>query len=126
MLSHQAIDSLGPKERNGQPDDERGPQAEASALHLGGAAVQLDEALHDGEAEAETAVDARDGAIRLAKAVEDVRDELGRDPLPGVAHGDLDGRCHPGQPDLDPSVPRGELHRVREDVPYDLPEAAAV
>ena len=45
-----------------------------------GAAVQLDELLHDGEAQPEPAVAARGGGVGLPEAVEHVGQELGGDP----------------------------------------------
>ena len=75
----------GPRVR-GRLDGEGRALALAGALRVHGAAVQLDEVAHDGEAEAEAAVRARAGAVRLAEALEDVGQELGRDALAGVLH----------------------------------------
>ena len=66
-----------------------------------GAAVELDELLDDGEAEAEAAVAAGGGAVGLAEAVEDVGEELGRDALAGVGDGDFDVGVDAAEEDLD-------------------------
>jgi hypothetical protein len=52
--------------------------------------MDFGEILHDREAEPEAAVRARAGGIRLAEAIEHVREKLGRDPLPCVGHADGD------------------------------------
>ena len=54
--------------------------AVARAPH--GAAVHLDQLPHDREAEPEPAALARDAAVRLAEALEHVRQELGAMPMP--------------------------------------------
>ena len=63
-------------ERDRHP--ERRPVPLAGALRADRAAMQVDEVLHDCEAEPEAAVKPRGGAIRLAEAAEQVRDELAR------------------------------------------------
>src|ERR1043166_7615046 len=67
-----------------QPDAEGRAVADAAARRRDGAAVKLDEVARDGEAEAEAAVLARDALVGLAEAVEDVRQEFGRDAAPRV------------------------------------------
>ena len=62
-----------------QADDERRSLVLAAALRLDGAAVQLDELFHDRQAEPEPAVRARRRRIGLAKALEQIRQELGLD-----------------------------------------------
>ena len=54
----------------------------AGAFGGDGAAVELDELLDDGQAEAEAAVAAGRSTVGLAEAIEDVRQEFGRDAGP--------------------------------------------
>ena len=97
----------------------------ALALRRDGAAVQLDQVAHDAPGRGpRPAVRARRGAVGLAEALEDVRQELGLMPAPGVRH-----REHPSEPCAPPAdtstrPPVGrELDRVGEQVP-DAPAAA--
>ncbi len=55
-----------------------------------GAAVQLDQVADERQAEAEPGVPARRRAVGLLEALEHVREHVGRDALPGIAHDDLD------------------------------------
>src|SRR5918912_170719 len=81
---------------------------------------------YDGEAKAHPAVLARCALVRLAEAVEDVRQKLRRDPDAGVADRDLNVRVHALQPDLYPPAPRGKLNGVREQIPDHLLKAHGV
>ena len=81
---------------------------------------------HDGEAEAETAVLARDAGVALAEALEHVRKELGADALPRVAHAHARVIREPIEANLHLPVLGREPHRVREEVPDDLLEAIRV
>ena len=49
---------------------------------------------HDRQAEAEASVQARVGGVGLGKAIEDVGQEPGLDPGPGVAHLDAGAPVH--------------------------------
>ena len=69
---------------------------------------------------------ARARAVGLAKPLEDGRQDVGRDPLPRVAHHDLDVRVDALQAHLDPSALRRELHGVHQQVPDDLLEPVGV
>src|SRR5690348_10511885 len=70
---------------HGEDHHERRAATGAVALGADGPAVGLDDVAHDREAQAEAAVAPGDRAVGLAKAVEDVRRDVGRQPLPGVA-----------------------------------------
>ena len=85
-----------------------------------GAAMHLDEMPDDREPEAEAAGLARRSGIRLAKALEDVRQEIGADADAGVADDDLDVRVDALEPHLDPAALRRELDGVGQQVPHDL------
>ena len=98
---------------SGSRIDERRAVALARALRLDAARVQLDEVADDGEAEAEAAVAPGDGRVGLAEAVEDVREELGRDSLAGVGDRDLRLAVGPLEPHLHPAAGGGELDGVR-------------
>ena len=113
-------------DRQRQRHQEGAPLAVARALHPHRAAVQLDQVAHDGEPEAEPAVAARGGAVELAEAVEDVRQELGRDAGAVVGDDDLDVGVDPLEADLDlPRLGR-ELDGVREQVPHHLLQASGI
>src|SRR4030095_8543242 len=72
------------------------------------------------------AVGARGRAVTLTETVEDVREQVRMNPLPGVAHPELDMRGHASQGDLDaPAGPR-ELNRVGDEMPHDLPQPVRV
>ena len=91
------------------------------------AAVQLDEVPHDREPEAEPAVHARGRAVGLPEALEDVRQELGRDALAGVARPTI-STCEftRRERDLHAAALRRELDRVRQQVPDDLLQPVGV
>src|ERR671928_1656779 len=74
----------------------------------------------DCEPESEPAVLPRRRAVGLSEAVEDVRQKVGRNPLPRVANGDARLREQALDADLDDAARDRELHRVREHVPDDL------
>ena len=69
----------------GEPDDEVRPLVLPVAVRLDRSVVQLDEMADDREPEPDTAVRACRRAVGLAKALEDVREEFGRDADAGVA-----------------------------------------
>ena len=77
-----------------QLDANRRAAALAGARRVDAAAVRLDEVPADREPQAEPAVRARERAVGLAEALEQVRQELRRDAFAGVADRDLDVRVH--------------------------------
>ena len=91
-----------------------------------GAAVQLDEALHDRQPEAEAAVLARRRRVALPEPLEQVRNELRLDADAGVGHADLDVGVHALEQDLDLAVLRRELDGVGQQVPDDLLKPARI
>src|SRR5207247_2379650 len=96
------------------------------ALRAHGTTVQLDEMAHDREAEAEAAVATRARALRLAKAIEDVRQELRTDAGARVRHDDA-CLARPGfEHHVDATARWRELDRVRQEVPDDLLEAVRI
>src|SRR5207249_11402196 len=117
---------LRPRTDERQPDRERRPLPLALALDLDRAAVQLDDVVDDREPETQAAVRARVRAVGLPEGLEDVRQELGRDPLALVADGDDRLPVAAGEPQDDAAAPGGELDRVREEVPHDLLEAGGI
>ena len=84
----------------------------AGAVRLHAAAVHLGEVPDERQADAEAAVGAATGAVRLPEAVEDER-EQGGDARPGVADDHLDVRVDPPHADVHASAARRELHRIR-------------
>src|SRR5581483_1600146 len=72
-----------------QPHDEAGAAALAAALRLHGSRMQVDQMAHDRQPQPDAAVPPADGAILLAEALEDVRQELRLDALAGVRDTDL-------------------------------------
>jgi hypothetical protein len=88
--------------------------------------VQLHQVANERQAESEPGVAPRRPAVGLLESLEHVGQHVGSDALPAIADGDLDVRAHPMQLDLDAAFPRGELHRVDEQVPDDLLEPVRV
>ena len=84
-----------------QPEVEHGALA-LLALDLDGGAVRVQDALHDGQAQADAAEAARGGAVHLVEAVEDLADLVARDADAAVADADLGRRAArrppPGRP----------------------------
>src|SRR5581483_1171986 len=109
-----------------EADDEGRPLPHARALGGDRPAVQLRQVSRNRQAEAEAALFARDRAVGLAEALEDVRQEVPADALPGVADRDLDVRVDPRERDLHAAPFGRELDRVREQVPDDLLQAVRV
>src|SRR5262249_22443097 len=98
----------------------------AGAFRVHAAAVQLDEVPDQREADPPAALSARVPAVALGQAIEDERQDLGADAPAGVADDDFDVRPDPLQLDLDPSILRGELDRVLQQVPDDLLQTPGV
>src|SRR5205085_1134601 len=91
------------------------------------AAVELDDVLHDGQAESEAAVRARRAAVALTEALEDQRKELAADALAGVGDGDAHGvALRLIGANGDRAARRRELHRVGKKVPDYLLQALGV
>jgi len=88
--------------------------------------VEFDQVAHQRQPEPEPAVPPGTGAIALAKAVEDIGEELWLDPLSRIADDKLHVRVDPLQLDLDPAALRRELHRVAQEVPHDLLQPVGV
>ena len=63
---------------------------------------------------------ARERAVGLAEALEEMRQELRRDAFAGVADAQLDVRVDALEANLHASVPRRELDRIRQQVPDNL------
>ena len=68
--------------RRGKPHDELAALAGPVALRHHGPAVQLDEALDEGQADAQTALRAGERAVALGEQVEDLGELLGGDARP--------------------------------------------
>src|SRR5213594_2417225 len=92
-----ASEPRGDHERKGHGEDRAGILPRA--VRGDGPAVLLDEMTDDREAEAQPAVGATDRAVGLPETLEDVRQELCRDALPGVADGELEMGVDTRQPD---------------------------
>ncbi len=92
------------------------------------AAVRLDEALHDGEAEAGAAVLAGGRAVHLVEDVEDALEVLVGDADAGVGHVERDParRLEPRRSTVIVPPAGRELHRVRAEVHEALAELVAV
>ncbi len=88
--------------------------------------MKLDEVADDRETEADAAVRARRAAVRLAKALEDVRQEIGRDADARIADDDFDVRVDALDADLHDPLFRCELHGVRNEVPHHLLQAVGI
>src|SRR6266850_569728 len=82
----------------------------AAALHLHPSAVRFGEMLHDRQSEPESAVLARRRAVGLTERLEDVRQELARDPATGVGDRDLDALRRATHAHVNRALIRRELH----------------
>src|SRR6185503_8241940 len=71
-------------------DGERRPLVLSRATDRDRSAVQLGQVARDGQPDAETPLRARRGAVGLAEPLEDVLEELGTDPAPGVGDANLE------------------------------------
>jgi len=88
--------------------------------------VQLHEAPHVRQAEAQTDGLARARAVGLPETVEHDWQERGGDALAAVRHADLGVPALPAEVDVHAPVLRGELDRVGHEVPHDLLEPIGV
>src|SRR5262249_36950029 len=109
-----------------QGDGEGGAAAGAVALGGDAAAVQLDELLDQGEADAEAAVLAAGGGVGLAEALGEGGQEVGIDTPAVVAHDQAGLRVGAVERDLDPAPLEGELDGVGQQVPGHLLEARRI
>jgi hypothetical protein len=82
--------------------------------------MHFHEMLDDCETQAEAAVRTREALVALPKAIKSERQELGAHTDPGVGDGNLDVRPDSRGPQIDASVLRCELDRVREKIPENL------
>jgi hypothetical protein len=98
----------------------------AGALDDDGPAVQLHEALHDGQSQTEPPVLAGRRRVPLPEALEQVRDELRPDADAGVRDADLDVGTHPLEPDSNLALPWRELDRIGDEIPDDLLQPARI
>src|SRR6185295_15083333 len=96
--------------------DERRALVRAGALSPHRAAVRFHETLDDRKAEAEAAVAPRGELIHLPERIEDDREELVRNTLPGVGHRQGHPASGSPQADADAAALWRELDRVREQV----------
>jgi hypothetical protein len=88
--------------------------------------VRLDEALDEREPEAQPAVRARRRHVRLPEALEDVRQEFGRDALALVFHLDARRAVLPADAHAHAPALARELDGVVQEVPEDLHQTRAV
>src|SRR5438093_11817650 len=109
-----------------QLDGEGRSLALALALDLDRAVVHLDEIADDREPETQAAMRPRGCAVALPEGLEDVRQEVGGDPLALVLDGEDGLLLGARQPQDDTAAPGGELDRVREEVPHDLLETGRI
>src|SRR5439155_4173541 len=114
----------GSSERQGDGEGRSATGPGARRAHP--AAVQVDQVPDDREPEAEAAMGAGASALRLSEAIEDVGQEFRTDPHPRVLDGDLGVAVGALETDFDTTLPRRELDRVRQQVPYDLLQAVRV
>src|SRR5581483_11208813 len=98
----------------------------AGACGLDSAAVQRYQVAGDGEAQAQPPAGPLRAAVGLAETLEHMRQELRRDPYPGVTHPDFDMGVDALKADLNLPAPGGEPDRVREEVPDHLLQADGI
>ena len=100
------------------------PTPPLATLHA--AAVQFREVFHDGQSQPEASVPARGGGVRLAKAIEDLAEELRRNPLAAIGHRDVDMGIAALNDDVNPAALGREFHGIDQQVPKDLLEPVFV
>src|SRR3954451_1638605 len=109
-----------PNRRKGECYDERGAFTLAVAFNSHGSSVQPYKLVDNGQPEPQAAVIAGKRRIRLAKPVENMRQELGVDSRPGISHRDLEMGLDTIDIYVDAAVSGGEFHRIRKQIPDDL------
>jgi hypothetical protein len=119
-------EAFGRLGRARQPHGERCALPLAVAVRAHRPAVQLDELADDGEPQPQPSLAARAAATGLAEPLEDVRQELGGDPLPVVADDHLDPAAVAAQEQLDVAALRRELDRISEQVAQHLREPVGI
>ncbi len=88
--------------------------------------MQIDEVMHERQADTETAVRPRAAAVRLPEALEDVRQRSGWNALPRVAHHDLDVEVAAAELELHHAAGGRELHGVLQQVADDLAQPLGI
>src|SRR5206468_1802151 len=109
-----------------QPDGERRSPSRPFAVPLDRSAMELDEALDDGEAETEPLARSRLAVLLLAEGGEEEALEFGRKPAAVIADREFDASLGLLELHLDVPALGGELHRVREQLAHDLPESDGI
>ena len=109
-----------------EPDDEFGPVAQPLARDGDRAAVQLDQAMDERQADPQAALRPIQRLVRLDEEFEDVLLHLGRDPDARVADPQDGPVVLPGQADRDPAPRLGVLRGVVQQVGDDLLQAGRV
>src|SRR5438067_753978 len=112
--------------RHREPHREGGALALARTRGRHRAAVPLDQVAHDRQPEPQPPVRARARAVGLPEALEDVRQEVGRNPDARVTHADHGVMRVAREPDGDAPAARRELDGVGDEVPDDLLQPVAI
>src|SRR6266403_50087 len=112
--------------RHRQADDELAPFPKAGAARLHPTPVQLDEALHEREADAHSTRSTVERAGCLNEQVEDPRQHLRADPHAGILHPEHRLAGSRLDAHLDPSARVGVLHGIGEKIRDDLLQAQQV
>ena len=110
----------------GKVDRKGRPLVFSETLHADASAVEFDDVACDGEAEAHAAMPADAAAVRLSKAIKDIRKESVFDSLSAVLHAKL--RMKAGAMQTYPYIPAAgsELDRVAHEVPDHLLQAMGI
>src|SRR4051812_14502231 len=103
-----------------EEDPERRAASGTGALRLDAPLVQLDQALHQREAQTEAALTAIERALSLNEKIEHARQQLRVDALAVVLHLDHSLAFAGGRDDLDAPTFGRVLGRIVEQVPDDL------
>jgi len=90
------------------------------------AVVGLNDVPDNREAKSEAAMATRVGTVHLVKSIEDMRQLVGADALPGVADHELDAVIEPAQADLNAAAGWREFDGVPHEVRDDLMQTLAV
>src|SRR5271170_2238562 len=106
--------------RQRQGDGECRSLPGSSAVDANRSAMKFNQLFYDGKAQPKAAMAAGGGSIGLTKPVENERKKLWLDTLAGVNHANFQMGVHSFQHHLDAAAFRGELHRIREQVPQYL------
>lgn len=109
-----------------EPDLELAALADALAAHVDRAVVEHDEAADDRQAEAEPTLGAVDRARALDEPIEQIGEQVGRDPHAVVAHDHDDLVIDAFAEQRDPALAVGVLGRVGEEIRDHLTQARLV